>query len=151
MFVQTELSARANPEKAAGMQAYMKTEMPFYGVQKPGRTEILRHLKKEFAPEGPEEYEELATSLWGLPYREEKYLALGVAGAFKQFIVPDSLPLYRRFITEGAWWDLVDETASRMIRPLVLGYPEDTWPMVEEWIDDEDMWLRRTAIIRQVG
>ena len=30
------------------MQAYMKTDMPFYGVQKPLRMPIARHLVAEF-------------------------------------------------------------------------------------------------------
>lgn len=122
--VQAELARLADPDKAAGMQAYMKTEMPFYGVQKPGRVSILRHLRKTFAPASRMEYEALTVALWELPHREEKYLAQGVATAFKQHIVPESLPLYTRFIVEGAWWDFVD---------------------------DADMWLRRSSIICQVG
>jgi len=150
-YVQSALAARANPEKAAGMQAYMKTDMRFYGVQKPGRTEIFRHLKRTFPPTDREEYEALATALWELPQREEKYLAQAVAVGFGHFIVPDSLPLYERFIVEGAWWDFVDETATHMIRELILAFPTETWPLVDTWISHENMWKRRTAIICQVG
>lgn len=149
--VQSALGQRANPQKAEDLQAYMKTGMPFYGVQKPARTEILGHLKKEFAPGDRDEYEALVTALWELPHREEKYLAQGVAVTFKKFIVPDSLPLYRRFIVEGAWWDFVDETATHMIRELVLDHPYEIWPVVDSWNDHDDMWLRRTSIICQIG
>ena len=76
---QSALAARRDPDKAAAMQSYMKTEMPFYGVQKPGREPILRHLVREFAPADREEYEAIVTALWELPHREEKYLARGVA------------------------------------------------------------------------
>lgn len=150
-YVQSALAEQANPEKAKGMQAYMKTDMPYYGVQKPARTEILRHIKKEFAPANHDEYQELVTALWVLPHREEKYLAQGVASAFRQFIVPDSLPLYERFIDDGAWWDFVDETATHMIRELVLNHPNQTWPVVDTWIEHDNMWRRRAAIICQVG
>jgi 3-methyladenine DNA glycosylase AlkD len=150
-YVQAELRAQANPEKAEGMQAYMKTDMPFYGVQKSGRVKILGHLKKNFSPADRDEYEELVTALWELPHREEKYLAQGVATTHRRFIVPESLPLYRRFIVEGAWWDFVDEAATHMVRELVISYPEKTWPIVDTWIEDEDMWQRRAAIICQVG
>lgn len=150
-YVRAALEVQADPEKAAGMQAYMKTEMLFYGVQKPGRVQIMRQLKKQFVPETRDAYERLVQALWNLPHREEKYLAQAVATTFKSFVVPESLPLYRRMITEGAWWDFVDETATHMIRPLVIGYPEEVWPVVDTWIDDENMWLRRAAIICQVG
>lgn len=150
-FVQSALAERANPEKAEGMQAYMKADMPFYGVQKPARKEILRHIVREFPPRSRDEYVDLATALWELPHREEKYLAEAVAVAFPDFIVPASLPLYTRFIVEGAWWDLVDEAATHMIRELVIRHPGETWPIVDTWIDHDDLWLRRSAIICQVG
>ena len=150
-FVRSSLAARADPAKAAGMQAYMKTDMPFYGVQKPERVKILREIKRRFAPGTHPEYLESVAALWELPHREEKYLAQGFAVAFPGHIVPDSLPLYRRFIEEGAWWDFVDETATHMIRELVIGYPEEIWPVVEGWVVGENMWLRRAAILCQVG
>ncbi len=150
-FAADALTAAADPEKAVGMQAYMKTDMPFYGVQKPGRGPILRGLVDVYPPTDRDEYQALVLGLWNLPHREEKYLALGVAQAHRGFVEPAALPLYRRLIVEGAWWDLVDEVATHLIRDLVVGYPEETWPVVDGWIDNEDMWLRRTAIICQVG
>jgi len=133
------------------MAVYMKTEMPFYGVQKPGRIPILRHIRQEFAPRARDEYRELVLALWALPHREEKYLAQGVAGDFEQYVVPESMPIYLLFITEGQWWDFVDEAATHLVRRLVLEYPDETWPVVDAWIEADDMWLRRAAIICQVG
>ena len=150
-FVRRELAARADPDKAAGMQAYMKTDMPFYGVQKPGRTVVFRELKRRYAPQTWDEYQGLVTALWELPHREEKYLAQGVASTFRRFVEPRSLAIYHRFIVEGAWWDFVDETATHLIRPLVLDHPEQTWPTVEAWAEDDDLWLRRTALLCQIG
>ena len=150
-FVSDSLAAAANPEKAVGMQAYMKTNMPFYGVRKAGRTPIMRTLFKEYVPTDREDYEELVLALWNLPHREEKYLALGVAGRHKRFIIPASMPLYQRLILEGAWWDLVDEVATHIVRHLVIEHPDRTWTRVDGWIDHDDMWLRRSAIICQVG
>ncbi len=126
-------------------------EMPFYGVPKSGREPIVRTLRSEFAPADREEYEALVDSLWALPHREERYVALGVARAFPRFIVPESLPLYRRLIVEGAWWDLVDDVATHLVRELVIDRPAETWPIVDIWNHDADLWLRRSSIICQVG
>lgn len=150
-YASSALAGLADPEKAAGMQAYMKTDMPFYGVQKPGRVPVNRHLIRGFPPSDRDEYEALVLGLWNLQHREEKYLALGVAYGHRQFIVPASIPLYRRLIVEGAWWDLVDEIATHLIRHLVLTFPTESWPVVDAWIDDDNMWLRRTALLCQVG
>ena len=150
-FVSEGLADIADPEKAPAMQAYMKTDMPFYGVKKEGRAPILRDLVREFRPDSADTYRALVLALWSLGHREEKYMALGVARHFTAHIVPPQIDLYRRLITEGAWWDLVDEVATHLIRRLVVGYPLDAWLVVDRWIDDEDMWLRRTALICQVG
>jgi 3-methyladenine DNA glycosylase AlkD len=151
VYVQSALAEQANPDKAAQMQAYMKTEMPFYGVQKPGLIPVLRHVVKNFPPSTRAEYERLVLALWRLPHREEKYIAQRVAVKHRQFMVPASLPLYRRFVVEGAWWDFVDEASTHMVRELVLEFPLEVWPKVDTWIDADDMWLRRSAIICQVG
>ena len=150
-FVQSALREQADPSKAPGMQAYMKTDMPFYGVQKAARARILRELIHRFPLSDRAGYETLVVELWQLPHREEKYLALGVARHFREYVVPEMLPLYRSLIVEGAWWDLVDEVATHLICDLVVDYPDDVWPTVDTWIDDDDLWLRRTAIICQVG
>jgi len=133
------------------MQAYMKTDMPFYGVQKPGLKMIIRRLKDEFAPSDQDEYESLVLALWDLPHREEKHLGLAVGVQNRQFHTPTSLPLYRRLIVEGAWWDFVDEVSTHMVREVVRDYPAPAWSVVDHWIDDEVMWLRRSAITCQVG
>jgi len=151
VFAQEALRRAADPDKAAGMQAYMKTDMPFYGVQKPGRVGILRELVARFPVADRESYQRLVLGLWDLPHREEKYLALGVARHFREQVTPLSLPLYRSLIVEGAWWDFVDEISTKLIRRLVVEHPGQTWPVVDAWIDDEDMWLRRSAILCQIG
>jgi 3-methyladenine DNA glycosylase AlkD len=150
-YVQSALAEQANPEKAAGMQAYMKTEMPFYGVQSPGLVPIIRHVVKNFPPPTRADYERLVLALWRLHHREEKYIAQRVAVKHRQFMVPASLPLYRRFIVEGAWWDFVDEASTHMIRELVLDHPAKVWPKIDTWITAQNMWLRRSTIICQVG
>jgi len=150
-FVQTELSRLADPAKAAPMQAYMKTDMPFYGVPKPLRAPIARELKKRFPPSTAIEYRQHVSDLWALPHREEKYLAIGYAESFRQFISFDQVDLYERLIVEGAWWDFVDEVASHLVGRVLLDDQKRMRPVPRTWIDGSDMWLRRTAIISQLG
>ena len=47
--------------------------------------------------------------------------------------------------------DLVDEAAIKLVGRSLSKDPERVTPVVEAWIDDDDLWLRRTAIICQVG
>jgi len=148
--VRSELIAAADPAKAGPMAAYMKTDMPFYGVQKAGRTPIMRRLKREFSPQDRDEYEEAVHALWQLPHREEKYLAIGYARSFDKYIDTASMPLYERIITEGAWWDFVDEVASHLVGRVLLKERARTEPRIRSWISEDDMWLCRTSIICQL-
>lgn len=150
-FVQSELGALADPVKAVPMQAYMKTDMPFYGVPKPARDTVLRELKEQFAAATSDEYRTNTLAMWALRHREEKYLAIGYARAFKKFVTFDQIDLYRQMIVEGAWWDLVDEVAIGLVGKVVLSDGTRVRPILEEWIDHENMWLRRSALICQVG
>ena len=149
-FVSERLAAVADPSKAPQMAAYMKTDMPFYGVSKPARALIEREIRKRFKPTSRGDYLDGVERLWSLPHREEKYLALFVARSAKAFIDRESMPLYERLIRTGAWWDFVDEVAVRLVGRVVLDDPELGLPLMDEWIHDDDMWVRRTAIISQL-
>jgi 3-methyladenine DNA glycosylase AlkD len=145
------LAAAANPAKAKPMAAYMKTGQPFYGVQKPARTPILRELVTDFPPADRDEYRAAVLALWNQPHREEQYLAIGYAKAFPRYVTLSSVPLYRRLVVEGAWWDLVDDVAISLIGTVLVNQRVRMTPKVRAWIGDPDLWLRRTSIIVQVG
>ena len=132
------------------MAVYLKTSMPFYGVAKPERELIARELKERFPVSTRQEYERVVLGLWRLPHREEKYFAIQVARTWRGFILPESIPLYRRLIEEGAWWDLVDEIAAHLVGSVLLHHRKELAPMMDRWIADSDLWIRRTAIISQL-
>jgi 3-methyladenine DNA glycosylase AlkD len=146
-FVAAELAALADPERAAGMAAYLKTDMPFYGVQKGPRTPVFREMKRRYPIDDAAEYEGAVLALWAQPHREEKYFAIGIAAGCREFITFDRIPLYRRLIGEGAWWDLVDDLAARCVGPVLLHEREAMAPVIDAWSEDPDMWIRRSALL----
>lgn len=146
-FLQKELKAQADAKKAVEMAAYMKTEMPFYGVQKPERVQIYKMLKKQFPPGSAREYAKNVRRMWALPHREEKYAALEYACMFPQFITVDSIELYSSLIREGAWWDFVDVVAINLVGQVLLLDRSNLKETIDSWSDDDDMWIRRTSLI----
>ncbi|HYD96609.1 MAG TPA: DNA alkylation repair protein [Noviherbaspirillum sp.] len=146
-FVGDALRRRADPEKARQMAAYMKTDMPFHGVQKPDLEPVLRAMKERFAPASQADYEEGVRALWQLPHREEKYAAIEFAIRHRQYIASPSLPLYEQLIREGAWWDLVDPVATMLAGRLLLLQRAITAAAMERWVRDDHMWLRRAALL----
>lgn len=146
---QRGLQALADPEKAPAMQAYMKTEMPFYGVQAPDRQALVAQLKKNEPITSPSVYEHTVRRLWALPHREEKYLAIALARSVPAFVRTEALPLFEELLRSGAWWDFVDEIAQHLVGFALAAEPERVYPILDAWIQHPDMWLRRTALLAQ--
>ena len=150
-MVSEMLAAASDPQKAGPMAAYMKTDMPFYGVQKAGRTPVLREVVRSYPPADLAAYVDAVSALWALPHREEKYIALGYARAFDEFVCGSTLPLYRQMIVEGAWRDFVDETATKLVGRVLAKERIEVTPTVRSWARDDDLWIRRTSVICQLG
>jgi 3-methyladenine DNA glycosylase AlkD len=145
--VTAELKRLADPAKAPAMAAYMKTTQPFFGVATPIRVAMLKRMGDRFAPRDQKSYVRSVMALWKLPHREERYCAITFARRYEKFVTPTSMPLYERMIREGAWWDIVDEIAVNLVGSVYENFRAETRPVMERWIDDEDMWIRRTALL----
>jgi 3-methyladenine DNA glycosylase AlkD len=152
--VRAELASRADPEKAPGMQAYMKSELPFHGVQAAGQREVFKAAFAAHPLDGFDEWRATVLALWHeAHFREERYAAIGLSGdrRYRAFQTPESLPLYEQLIVTGAWWDFVDAIAVHRVGPILRARPEAVRPTVLGWSRDADPWLRRTSIICQIG
>lgn len=149
-FLAEELARIGDPVRASGMAGYLKTDMPFYGVPNPERKKVYREMRRRFPIGSRAEYVGAVLALWERPHREEKYCAIGVAGDHPEYITIGSLPLYRRLIVEGAWWDFVDDIAIRLVGKVLLDDRERMHPKLDRWIDDPNMWIRRSAILSQI-
>ena len=149
-FVERALKSQGDAAAGREMARYMKTDMPMYGVRSPARVPIARTLAERWPPQTAADYRSLVLGLWERPHREMKYLAIAAAVRHRKFITPVALPLYRRLIVEGAWWDLVDEVAADLVGKVLLEHRERTTATLREWLHHDDLWLRRTAIISQL-
>lgn len=152
--IRDRLSAIADPARAEPMRAYMKSEMPFYGV---GAVPLRKACKEVFAehPLADEAaWKQAVFKLWReARFREERYVALELTGAraYRAYQDRDLLPMYEEMIVTGAWWDLVDLIAIHRIGPILLKEPVPMKREMLAWSRDADMWKRRTAIICQVA
>lgn len=152
--IRAALAGGGDPGKAVQQQAYMKSALPYRGFSAPELKVLLRPLLASYVPESRQEWEATVLDLWDhATHREEWYAAIAVARhrRARTWLDPESLPLWRHLITTGAWWDVVDETATHLVGDVLLGHPLDVTPLMDEWADDDDLWVRRTAVICQVG
>ena len=153
--VREALAGAGDPVRAAGQQAYMKSEIPYRGLTSPELRALLRPLLADpvLAPRSREEWEAAVRELWDAPaYREERYAGLAVTGhrAARQWQDPASLPLYRHLVETGAWWDVVDPLAADRVGPILMHHRDAVTPTIRTWGTDDDLWVRRTAILAQL-
>jgi 3-methyladenine DNA glycosylase AlkD len=144
----------ADPAKAPIMQAYMKSEMPYLGIQATPLRKVARAVFSAHKIESFPEWRDTVLELWrGARYREERYIAIELAGypAHRQFRTLDALPMYEEMITTGAWWDYVDSIASHRLGELLRLHPAKMGRVLRKWAKSDDMWKRRSAILAQLG
>jgi 3-methyladenine DNA glycosylase AlkD len=149
--VRAALRGPADPERAAGMQAYLKTTEPCLGVRLPEVRRLTRAAAAARPPASVAEVLDAAGHLWrNAAYREERYAAQALAGLRIARGDLRLLPLLEEMITTGAWWDLVDGTAPR-VGELLSADPATVEPVLRGWARSPDRWLRRSAVIAQLG
>lgn len=149
LYTREQLLTYQNRQNAIAMAQYMKTTMPFYGVRATERREIVKNIVKKYPFKTEEEYLQTVTILWNQPHREEKYIAIDIARAYPCYINSNTLFLFENMIREGVWWDLVDDIAVHLVGAVVSKHPDTMPALLDSWIQDQNMWMRRTAIICQ--
>jgi 3-methyladenine DNA glycosylase AlkD len=151
--IRLDLAAAADPTRAAGMQAYMKSTMPYRGVRMPQVRMICKQAFAEHSLASSDEWQAGVLELWrSAEFREERYAAMELAGhkRYASFRTPTVMPMFEEMIVTGAWWDHVDEAAHHVGR-LLRSDPKVMRPMLQAWSTDENLWKRRVAIICQIG
>jgi 3-methyladenine DNA glycosylase AlkD len=148
-----ELARAGTAERAAGARAYMKSAMPFHGVD----TETLRAIcKAVFAlhpvTSAPRWRRDVLTLWRGAQFREERYAAIGLTGdrRARPFQTMESLPMYEEMIVTGAWWDTVDSLASKRLGEVLRNEPAPMRKAMRAWSRSDDLWKRRSAILCQI-
>jgi 3-methyladenine DNA glycosylase AlkD len=147
------LAGLADPVRAAGQQAYMKSAMPYRGVRSGPVRVVCRDVFTAHPLSGFDDWRDTVLELWrGASFREERYAAIELTGwrAYREHQVMAALPVYDEMIVTGAWWDYVDEVAVHRLGPMLLAHNNQMRRLLLRWSRDADMWRRRGSIICQV-
>lgn len=152
------LSAAGDPERAAGQQRYMKSDMPFHGVVMGDVRRIARSVAHDHPFHDRADWEAGVLEIWrDASHREQRYAATEMAGlpAWRNALDGDALPMIEEMIVTGAWWDHVDALAATHVGRMLTNDPGTVRPVLWDWAVDETdrpgaLWRRRTAIICQL-
>ena len=139
----------ADPEKAPAMAAYMKHHFVFLGVPKPQREAATRRIIRALTFRDEAELQDLVRRLWAMTERELHYVANDILVRHSAVLTDEALPFLRALITSNSWWDSVDGLVH-VVGDGTVAFPEWVATM-QTWSTDPNMWLRRVAILHQLG
>jgi 3-methyladenine DNA glycosylase AlkD len=153
LTLRRELRAVADPARAAGAQAYMKSAMPFIGVGAVPLRKACRALFRDLDFENDDEWRDAVLGLWReAKFREERYAAIELSGirAAETWQTMRALPMYEEMIVDGAWWDFVDVIASNRLGPILRNQTKPMRRAMLAWSRDPNLWKRRSSILCQL-
>lgn len=138
-FIDAALRPLADPDRAAGMSAYQRNRFPFLGVPAPARRSAVREILR--GRRGALD-RDLVEACWAAAEREFQYVACDHLRDAP--LSAGDVPWLRSLVTRKSWWDTVDPLARSIGRAAAPA-------QMREWATDGDMWVRRAAILHQLG
>ncbi len=150
--IRAGLAALAEPARAAPMQAYMKSAMPFLGVPTPQRRAVVKACCHGRECAGAAALHAAMAALWRQArFREERYAALDLLHLprHRKHLDLSHLPLLQEMLQTDSWWDFNDEISGNALQLLLQRHPEALKPLLRQWARGDDLWLRRAAMLCQ--
>lgn len=143
-----DLEENRNELLAESMSKYMQDKFRFLGVRGASRTKIY----KKYFPEARKSKEidwEFIENCWNKEEREFQYVVVYYLKAMQKFLKREDISRLKYLIVTKSWWDTVDLLA-KVVGSLVIrieGYDQ----IMLEWSKDNNMWLKRVAILYQLS
>jgi 3-methyladenine DNA glycosylase AlkD len=142
-------AAARDPEKAAGMRAYMRDQFPYAGLPAPALRAVEREVFAGLPAPSAADLRAVALACWARDEREYQYVACDYLRKHVRAADEAFIDVTRTLLTTRPWWDTVDALATRFVGDLVRLHPTLVATM-DDWSADADLWLVRTAILHQL-
>lgn len=146
-IMRSKFEAIANPKDALAMQAYMKGLYPYFGIKSAARRETTKEILQDLKKEDGINWS-FVFDCYEQEEREFQYVATDYLRKVQRRLVLDNLDPLRLLILSKSWWDTVDALAME-VGAIFSKNPKEI-DLLESWINDDNMWIRRVAIIHQL-
>jgi len=148
--LENKIISEKSSENSVAMERYMRNKFKFLGLKKT----IIDALSKEFIKENPfkeiNKLSGLIDFLWQKEAREYQYIALKFLEIYQKILPKKYIEVYEKLIQEKSWWDTIDVLATRLLGNHFKKFSEQQKTYPEKWINSENIWLQRTAILYQL-
>ncbi|MBC2237800.1 DNA alkylation repair protein [Listeria innocua] len=146
--IQTLFRANRSVADSKPMEAYMKNQFPFLGIRATERKKLVADFLRENGM--PDDLLELVVELFAEEERELQYAAIDLLSRYGKKQASEAIEIYEQLVTTKSWWDTVDGLAGTVVSNHFKLYP-DLIPIYNEaWINGDNIWLARTAILFQL-
>ncbi|GAB3650803.1 DNA alkylation repair protein [Echinicola sediminis] len=149
--LEDEFRSHANNVIARGQKAYMKDKFEFYGIKTPIRRKIQKPFLEKAALPAKTEIPEIVEILWHKPEREYHYFAQELVFKYIKKIEKQDIDLFEYMASHQSWWDTVDFIAVKLMGAYFLKFPECRKVYVKKWLETENIWLQRCALLFQLN
>ncbi len=143
-------TANANPETAKAMAQYMRNLFPFLGIRAPQAKLLTKEFIQQNGLPSMADLPTVVKQFWDLPEREYHHLALALLSKHIKKAPPEMIELLEYLVVNKSWWDTIDGTAVNFVGTHFKRYPELMAPHAIKWIESDNFWLQRTAILFQL-
>ena len=153
-FFVNRLESLRNEEKGQKMSKYMRYKQEFLGVQTPQRKEIYKEFKKSIGKSFKHSFnrhdvEKIVTYFWNKNEREYYYVGLFLLDYLGSLNI-EYLEFIQKLIVKGDWWDTTDSITIEFVGNILKENKLKMTDIIKEWVLDENMWIRRSAILSQL-
>jgi 3-methyladenine DNA glycosylase AlkD len=143
------LHAVGDESIAEKQSKYMRYRFPYIGLMKDTQVKYYKEFQSENGVVKSENAVEFAKELILYPERELWYIATQTLIKHKNKLEEKDFPFVKEYLIKSDWWDVVDIVSSNVVGTMAAKFPTIK-EEVNSWIDDDNFWLRRVAIIYQL-
>lgn len=143
-----------HPENAAAMSDYLRQKFTFIGIKAPQRRQLVQAYFKQEKQRMKQTADasinwSFVKACWQAPEREFQSVAADYLKMLQNYLKAEDMNRLAELITQKSWWDSVDALVK------IVGHlahqSDELKDQLLEWSQSDNLWLRRTAIIHQLG
>lgn len=146
--VRDTFQAAGLPEVAEGQMKYLRNQFDFFGLKMPAWSALAKDLIKGLGYPDDEQLPGLIRLCMADDHREMHYFGVELCQRRLKKQKAGFIDLLEELITTKSWWDTVDWLA-KLAGIHFQRFPELLRPTTRRWMDSENIWLQRSAIICQ--
>ncbi|WP_124058609.1 DNA alkylation repair protein [Vaginisenegalia massiliensis] len=143
-----EIKAQANLDLQEPMAAYLRHQFSFLGLKAPQRKALQKAYLQQLKRTKEIDWD-FVNLLWAQDQREFQYIACDYLTSMRRYHQLSDLDQYQYFIQKKSWWDSVDSMVKNV--GYISQIDSAAKKQILSWAEDRNLWLRRAAILHQLG